>query len=486
MKSNWSIRILSIVLSVFMILTMGIPTSFAKGKDVVRISIDEWIGWQSLLDANGGLKTAPDSINARNGINVEYVVMNDASTSSAALITGELQGAGYTVNRYAFLQSKFDQANVKVEMDFITNFSNGGDGIIAKSDIMTISDLVGRKVAVPKFSEAQTLVEWLLNNSDLSEKEKAQIRGDMVYFETADDTAKAFFSGSVDAAATWEPYLTQAESATDSRILFDTSMSTNLILDGIVFRKDFADSHKDFIVKLMDGAFEAAPMYKHEFANVRQMPMFELMEDAEIVDMANGADLATCAQNVQLLKETAVSMYADMAEVWIVVGENADPSKASTAFNSEYAEKLVSKYPATESSSTQELTDEQRAHLIESPESLLSYRADIKFELNSTDIRQDSKAQLDEFVRIAKILDGVYIQLEGNASKRADGVTDEEITEFSEARAQSVANYFISNGIDANRIVVIGNGDLNLLNKDNPAAAENRRTEFYFKTIRGY
>jgi outer membrane protein OmpA-like peptidoglycan-associated protein len=259
-----------------------------------------------------------------------------------------------------------------------------------------------------------------------------------------------------------------------------------LILDGIVFRKDFADSHKDFIVKLMDGAFEAAPMYKHEFANVRQMPMFELMEDAEIVDMANGADLATCAQNVQLLKETAVSMYADMAEVWIVVGENADPSKASTAFNSEYAEKLVSKYPATESSSTQELTDEQHAHLIESPESLLSYRADIKFELNSTDIRQDSKAQLDEFVRIAKILDGVYIQLEGNASKRADGVTDEEITEFSEARAQSVANYFISNGIDANRIVVIGNGDLNLLNKDNPAAAENRRTEFYFKTIRGY
>ncbi|MBR3281560.1 MAG: OmpA family protein [Clostridia bacterium] len=461
-------------------------TTAAHAEETVKISIDEWIGWQSLLDANGGLKTAPDSINAKNGINVEYVVMNDATTSSAALISGDLQGAGYTVNRYAFLQAKFDEAGLKVVMPYITNFSNGGDGIIAKSDILTLKDLVGRKVAVPKFSEAQTLVEWLLNNSDLTADEKAQVRADMVYFETADDTAKAFFSGSVDAAATWEPYLTQAASSTDSRVLFDTSMSTNLILDGIVFRKDFVDSHEDFIVKLMDGSFEAASMYKHVFENVKQMPMFELMADDEIVDMANGADLATCAQNVKLLKETAVQMYADMAEVWIVVGETAYPAKAADAFDSKFAEKLLTKYPAAAETTADALTEEQKVTLIESPESLLSYTADIKFDLNSTTIKESSYAQLDEFVKVAKILDGVYIQLEGNAAKRADGVTDQMIIEFSEARAQSVKDYFVANGIDANRIVVVGNGDFKPLNEENLAAAENRRTEFYFKTIRGY
>lgn len=475
-------KFLATLIAILMVLTAC--TAFAD--DYVKISIDEWIGWQSLLDANGGLRTAPNSINARNGIKVEYVVMNDATTSSAALISGNLQGAGYTVNRYAFLQAKFDQAKVPVEMDFITNFSNGGDGIICKADILSIKDLVGRRVAVPKFSEAQTLIEWLLNNSDLSADEKKQIRDDMIYFETADDTAKAFFSGAADAAATWEPYLTQAASSTDSRILFDTSMSTNLILDGIVFRKDFADSHGDFITKLMDGAFEAASMYKKEFANIRQLPMFELMEDDEIVDMANGADLASCAQNVKLLSETAVQMYSDMAEVWIVVGESADPSKASTAFNSVYAEKLLSKYPDTSATNSQALTDEQRAVLIESPESLLTYSANIKFELNSTDIKAESKPQLDEFVRVAKILDGVYIQLEGNASQRAEGVSDSQIIRFSEERAESVKNYFVSQGIDPNRIVVIGNGDFKLADESNPAGAANRRTEFYFKTIRGY
>ena len=480
-------KVLSLVLSVMMMISFcAISSSAYADEEYVKISLDEWIGWQSLLDANGGLKTAPNSINAQNGIKVEYVIMNDATTSSAALISGSLQGAGYTVNRYAFLQSKFDEAGLAVVCPYITNFSNGGDGIIASADILTVKDLVGKRIAVPKFSEAQTLVEWLLNNSDLSEADKAQIRGDMVYFETADDTAKAFFSGAVDAAATWEPYLTQAASSTDSRILFDTSMSTNLILDGIVFRKDFADSHGDFITKLMDGSFEAASMYKKEFANIRQLPMFELMEDYEIVEMADGADLATCAQNVTLLTDTAVQMYADMAEVWIVIGEKADPSKAQAAFDPQYAQKLISKYPATETASSQALSDEQREVLIESPESLLTYSANIKFELNSVEIKAESKAQLDEFVRVAKILDGTYIQLEGNASRRADGVSDAQIIKFSEERAQAVADYFVAHGIDPNRIIVIGNGDFKLADEENPAGPANRRTEFYFKTVRGY
>ena len=467
-------------------LVLATSTVAFAADNTVRISIDEWIGWQSLLDANGGLITTPDSLNAKKGISVEYVVMNDATTSSAALISGELQGAGYTVNRYAFLQNKFDEAGLTVVMPYITNFSNGGDGIISKSDIHSVNELVGRKVAVPAFSEAQTLIEWLLNNSDLSESEKKQIHDDMVYFETADDTAKAFFSGQVDAAATWEPYLTQAASSTDSRILFDTSMSTNLILDGIVFRKDFVDTHEDFIVKWIDAALEAAPMYKVEFSNIRQLPMFELMEDDEIIDMASGADLATCSQNVTLLSDTAVTMYRDMANVWLTVGETAYPDKAENAFTDKYARQLISKYPDTSATVSAALTEEEKVRLIESPESLLDYSADIKFDLNSTVIKVESYAQLDEFVKIAKILDGVYIQLEGNAALRAEGVTDNQIIEFSRERAQAVADYFIQNGVSSDRIFVIGNGDSKPINKENLAAAENRRTEFYFTAKVGY
>ena len=473
--------VLTFVMS--MLLTACAEISGSSSNETVKISIDEWIGWQSLLDANGGLTTAPDSINAKNGISIEYVVMNDASVSSNALISGELQGAGYTVNRYAFLQDKFDEAKVQVVMPYITNFSNGGDGIISKSDIVNVADLVGKKIAVPQYSEAQTLVEWLLNTSSLTEEEKAQIRKDMVYFETADDTAKAFFSGSVDAAATWEPYLTQAASSTDSRIFFDTSMSTNLILDGLVFKRDFVEKNEAFIEKLIDGALEASSMYKVEFANVRQMPMFELMTDEDIIDMANGADLATCAQNEKLLTDVAVSMYRDMANVWISIGEKAYPDKAENAFTDKYVKKLLAKYP-DEGDGNKTFNEEGKQLVIESPESLLSYNANIQFDLNSVRIRKDSYADLDEFIRIAKILDGVYIQIEGNASQRNTGITDMQIIEFSKQRANSVAEYFIENGISKDRIIIIGNGDLKPIDPENLAAEVNRNTKFLFKEVK--
>lgn len=478
--------ILALVFVVMAFTACGGANVTYSAENPVKISIDEWIGWQSLLDANGGLTTSPDSLNAKLGVYVEYVVMNDASASSSALISGQLQGAGYTVNRYAFLQEKFDQAGLEVQMPFITNFSNGGDGIIARSDIVSVNDLVGKKIAVPKYSEAQTLVEWLLNNSSLTEAQRAQIRKDMVYFETPDDAAKAFFAGSVDAAATWEPYLTQAASSTDSRILFDTSMSTNLILDGVVFNKKFLENNGEFVKNWIDAALQARSMYKVEFANIRKLPMFELMSDAEIIDMANGANLATWTQNSQLLTGVAVTMYHDMAEVWKGLGETAYPDKAQNAFTDEFLIQLKGKYEGKEEEVEDSFATGDIGMIIESPDALLSYSADIKFQLNSVNIQQESFAELDEFVKVAKVLDGVYVQVEGNASQRAEGVSEAQIIEFSRLRAQSIANYFTSKGISAERIIVIGNGDANPIDPNEPAAAENRRTEIFFKTKVGY
>src|SRR5690606_18675263 len=110
------------------------------------ISLDEWIGWKSVIDANGGLKTQNGSIFDQLGLEVELHIINDATQSSNALIKGEIDGAGYTVNRYAFLYPKFTENGVDVVMPFITNSSTGGDGIIAKSDIHGVEGLVGKKI----------------------------------------------------------------------------------------------------------------------------------------------------------------------------------------------------------------------------------------------------------------------------------------------------------------------------------------------------
>ena len=97
-------------------------TTYDISDATINLSLDEWIGWKSLVDAQN-LGYYEDE-----GIDVNIHVINDATQSSNALIKGDLNAAGYTINRTAFLSNKFTEAGVDIVMPFITNYSNGGDG----------------------------------------------------------------------------------------------------------------------------------------------------------------------------------------------------------------------------------------------------------------------------------------------------------------------------------------------------------------------
>ena len=454
-----------------------------KGEAVV-ISIDEYGGWNGLLIANGGLITTTDSINAKNGIKIKYVVENDATVSSDKLISGEYQGAGYTVNRYAFLQNKFDKANVPTIMPYITNYSNGGDGIIATSDITSVEDLVGKKIAVPQHSEAQTLIEWLLKNSSLTDEQVKTIRKNMVFYNTADETADAFFAGEVDAAATWEPYLTEALSSTESRILFDTSMATNLVMTGIVFNQEFAENHQEFMEKMIDGALQSRETYLKDFNGLRQMPAFKLASDEELYEMCNYASLATYADNMSVLNSTCKNVYKDMAEIWLTVGEKATPERAEEVFTDKYMSLLKGKYDEDDFTTFAFSADGRKAaENIANNSALLKVTLNVEFEADSAKIKSSSYEDLKEFAEVAKLLNGTYIQIEGNTAKveGTDGV------EFSKKRATSVAKYLHRLGVDYDRFIIVGNGDKNPIasNSTEEGKQKNRRTEVFFK-VTGY
>lgn len=157
-------------------------------------------------------------------------------------------------------------------MPVFTNYSDGGDGIIAMDGINSVDDLVGAKIGVPKFSEAQTLVVWFINKSDLPDTTKQEIIENMILMDDAEATGQAFFAGKLDVAATWQPFLSNAESSTNSHIMFSTASSNKLIMDGIVFRSDFAEAHPDVIAKFADGIFQASEtLYETEFDAIRSV-----------------------------------------------------------------------------------------------------------------------------------------------------------------------------------------------------------------------
>lgn len=462
-----------------------------KSSDEINISIDEWIGWKSIIDANGGLTTQKGSIYDNLGIKVNISVINDANQSSNALIKGSIDGAGYTVNRYAFLQPKFKENSVDVTMPFITNFSSGGDGIIASQDISNIEDLVGKKIAVPRFSEAQTLVEWLLAKSELSEAQITGIRDSMVMFDTPDEAAKAFFGGQVDAAATWQPYLSQAQETTGAKLLFSTKIAENIILDGIVFRQDYLDKNTESVAKFVEGALEAMDLYTTEFDPIKAtMPLFATESDENIVAMAADAKLSTFSENKILLKETALDLFSDMSNIWLALGENADPDAAPEMFTTKVIDMLDGKFDDIGVSNKPVFTDEQRdtAKQVENAEALLKQSTTIEFQPNSAAFVDSSEASkaLNEFVKTAQILNGSIIQIEGNIVDVGDTKNNSEAgVKLSEQRAKTVATYLQSQGVDPTRFVIVGNGVSNqIAPNDSPANMEkNRRTDIFFKVV---
>lgn len=460
-------------------------------SDTINISLDEWIGWKSIIDANGGLSTKDGSIYDKLGIKVNISIMNDATQSSNALISGKLDAAGYTINRTAFLSSKFRDAGLDVIMPFITNFSNGGDGIIAKPDIMSVNDLLGAKVGVPQFSEAHSLVVWFVNQSDLTDADKQKIISNLILFETPDETAKAFFAGKIDVAATWEPYLTQAKNMSDAHILFSTASSSSLIMDGVVFNADFAKNNSDVVTKFIQGALQASRLYDTEMDTIKKvMPMFATASDKDIKDNCISAKLTTYKDNINLFDGIAKKIYIDMCEVWSSIGEKVDADLANTLYDDSYITKLDGMFDDVDtatSSNKPVVTNENKDAVLET-EALLQKSATVNFVINTAKFTDaaDAISKLDEFIEIAKILDGTIIEVAGNTDPNP--ATDPQDTAnklLSQQRAETVKQYFVLNGIPADRIIAVGNGSENPVveNDSEEHKAMNRRTDVSFKII---
>ena len=453
----------------------------------INLSLDEWIGWEPILYANKGFETQDGSIFDNLGINVKIHIINDADASSNALIKGDLNAAGYTLNRTAFLSGKFADAGLDVVMPVFTNYSDGGDGIIAMSNITSVEDLVNAKIGVPKFSEAQSMVVWFINNSDLSSDQKKTVIDNLILLDDAEQTGQAFFAGSLDVAATWQPYLSYAEDSTDSHILFDTTFSNKLILDGIVFRTDFAKAHPDVVSKFIDGIFIALNEYESDFNTIRNiMPMFAGMTDEEIAATRTDAGMMGYAANVKSLENDCPIIYSDMCDVWESIGETVDRSLGETIFDTSYVKALSDKYSTIETTAPKavEITEEQRTEALDIP-SMLTKSCTIEFHPDTAKFKDNAEAAaiLDEFVEIAKVLDGTIIQIEGNLNYDGKIYSGDSL---STKRAETVKKYFVANGIDANRIIVVGNGNSKMIVDPSGSVEDtmpNRRTDIFFKTV---
>jgi NitT/TauT family transport system substrate-binding protein len=194
---------------------LGLMFGGSAGAETLKLGHSTWVGY-------GPLYIAKDKgYFTDEGLDVELIVMEDPKVRFPALAAGQLDVAVTTVD--TILNYLSDQQSYRYL--FALDDSKGGDGIVAKKDITSIADLKGKSVAYAEGSVSQFYLGVLLKEAGL------KLADVLTQNMTAGDAGAAFVAERVDAAVTWEPWLTRGKQAPNGHLLVDSSTSPGLITD---------------------------------------------------------------------------------------------------------------------------------------------------------------------------------------------------------------------------------------------------------------
>lgn len=200
--------------------TLGLASpSLAAEK--LKVALSTWVGYGPLFIAKS------QGLFEKEGLDVDLIIMEDVKTRMPALAAGRIDAAVTTIDTVL----GFSSADHPMTYLFAVDDSRGGDGIVATKDIKSVADLKGKKVAYTEGSVSQFFLSVLLKDAGLSLKDLQSLN------MTAGDAGAAFVAGKVDAAVTWEPWLSRGKAAPHGSVLVDSAQKPGLITDVMVTTK---------------------------------------------------------------------------------------------------------------------------------------------------------------------------------------------------------------------------------------------------------
>ena len=203
----------------------------------VSIAFQQWVGYGPLYLAQ------EKGFFEEEGIELVFVDERLDSARRDAFKQGMLDCEAGTIDLLVSKRAEDTPVVAVLEIDH----STGSDGIVATKDIKTIEDLRGKKVAFARDDVGETLISYLFHKSGLSLDDITIIP------RKPDDAWEAFLEGEVDAAVTWEPWLSKAAQRPGGHILVSTRDEPNIIVDTLNVRQDLVKNNPGLVKKLMRG-----------------------------------------------------------------------------------------------------------------------------------------------------------------------------------------------------------------------------------------
>jgi NitT/TauT family transport system substrate-binding protein len=235
MKKMW-------LVGMMLVLVLIAGTAFAG--ETIKIGMSTWLGYAPLY-----LAKEKGFFQAR-GLEVEVVVIESPADRRAAFAADRIQGFATTVDTHVMTAAA--ENPIPVKQVLALDDSHGGDGIVSKKEIKSIKDLKGKTVAAQLGAGASYFwLNYVLSQNGLKLSDIKAV--DM----KAGDAGAAFVAGKVDAAVTWEPWLSRAKDTPFGHVLLASDKTPGIIVDSLAFKPDFLKRRGDDVKKIIAAWNEA-------------------------------------------------------------------------------------------------------------------------------------------------------------------------------------------------------------------------------------
>lgn len=465
--------------------TNSSSNSGSADSDVIKIGVVTWGGYAGGQYFNEGFEANTRSRFYKDyGFKVEFKILDDFDPSRAAFKNDEVHLLWATIDAFPTEVEGLKAYNPKVV--FQADWSRGGDAIVARRGINTVSDLKGKKIAVAELTPSHSFLLWLLNAGGLTIDDVTLVKQ-----ASAIDAASAFKSKQVDAAVVWSPDDEDCvNSVPGARVLENTRSASHIIADVFIAKSSFIENNKQRLQQLYEGWMIGAAEINANDGNKRKAAKiladaFDGFDEAMTYNAINNVRLCTHGDNQNffgLNKEyknvTGESLYNSMTNIYRglgLAGDNVPNWRLIRHSGFVQGAKL---------SGPEQLAEGQKkfAAVKESDKTkaaIATKQVSINFRTGEYKLDENSKYIIDnEFVEIAKAFSNSRIRIEGNTDNTGSAAGNKSL---SLKRAQAVAGYLVNTyGMPRNRFIVVGNGPDKPVasNSTDQGRAKNRRTDF--------
>lgn len=215
-----------------------------KGEIVIGTAI--WPGYLCLYLA------AEKGYFKDEGLDVKVLKYTGLASLSRDYLAGKMQGRADLV----YDAVKEFKAGLDHKAVLAIDYSNGSDAILARKDLPAVSDFKGKQVGYEFGTLEEFFLKWALEDNAMQLSDIIPVNAD------PEQAAKLLKEGKIDAAVTYEPFVSRYVSSGDFHVVYSSADVPGLITDILTFRTEFIEAYPGTVEAVLKAYFRALKLLK--------------------------------------------------------------------------------------------------------------------------------------------------------------------------------------------------------------------------------